>query len=121
MTRWWSGAFANDPGFGVIDHADDRADDGLVRTVQGVGLLPGKVGAARRELDPHLRLRRLGLCVGQLADEGSLVAPFPPRLREVRADGPRRTADLIGERVRLLLWEALTGLEDQHGPSMARW
>jgi hypothetical protein len=47
-------------------------DDGFVGVVQGIGLFPSQVGAARRKLNPDMRLCRFAFHIGEFADEAAL-------------------------------------------------
>src|SRR5438045_1305380 len=68
-----------------------------------------------RHVQPDLGLGRFAVRVTELADERGCVPALPPRLRKARADGTRRSPDLIRERVALLSGKSLADLMDLDG------
>src|ERR1017187_8322932 len=68
--------------------------------------------ASQRSSNPMLRFRLFAIRVRQLADKVGRITALLPGLGDVGPNGPRCTAKLVGERILLILWKSLCGLED---------
>ena len=87
---------ANDPFLWMIDHAHELAEDVFVRVIDCLEFGVTDVAVTKCELDVHLRFGSLAFAIAQLGNESRGITPLPPRLRNVCADGARRTTNLIG-------------------------
>src|SRR5262245_30568944 len=101
------GSLGKEKRAGVIDHRSEHlAHFGAHACESGV-VVGCEITAVAGEVEGGVGLAILTVAVGQLVDEMGLVSAFRPSFAEVRADGPRRPSDLIGEGVLLLRREPL--------------
>src|SRR5687768_7725018 len=92
----------NDPRVGMVNHADERAENLFVCLVKLSRVIARCVCGLDGEFNPDLCFRRLTFHVIEFTYERGLIPPFPPRLGEVCTHGARSPADLVSERIPLL-------------------
>ena len=102
--------FANDPLLRVIDHPHELAENVFVRVIDCLEFGVTDVAVTKCKLDVHLRFGGFAFGIAQLGNESRGVAPFAPRLCNICADRARRTTNLIGKRISLVVGKFLAQL-----------
>lgn len=103
------------PVFGVLDHFDEHANDGVVGGVERTGLIGGEVVAGNGVLEPGLGFGGFSFGIRQFGDKGGRITTFAPSFGDVCRDRAGTTADLVGERIALFYGERLCEGEEGHG------
>ena len=89
LSLFWPVVLSEHPGFGVVDHSDDRAKNAVVDFVDCRRFFAIQIRAFHGELDPYLSFRGLAFGVRELGDERRLISPFSPRFSQIRSHGAR--------------------------------
>src|ERR1043166_1193617 len=99
---------------GIIDHASKHCSDLMTLGREGCMIRFRQIFAIASEIEPAIGFTVFAVAIRQFADKMGLIFPFSPRLSQIRTNGSRRTADLIGQRKLFLCRKSLAHLENLH-------
>src|SRR6266545_2972613 len=97
---------------GFIAHFHELTDDTVAEAEQAGAFLAVEVFALYGVLQPSLGFGCLAFGLVELVDKHGFVLAPTPGLRDGGGDGPRRTPNLVGERIHLLLRPTLRRAKD---------